>query len=57
MNVNEDLEKMKFDCRLIDFFLNSGQITASQYQVYLDGLEDVSHMAEAVNLEPASSTD
>ena len=46
MTLNKDLEKLKFDKRMIDWNFNQKQITSSDVQKHLKSLEDTSQWAQ-----------
>ena len=53
--LNGHIEKLKYDTRLVDWNLKHGNLTESDIESYYNGLEDLSRMAEAVDLEDESS--
>ncbi len=50
MTVNEALEKMKFETRLIDYFMKEGRITPQDYEAYLKSLGDLSDKSTTIDL-------
>jgi hypothetical protein len=51
MSLDEAMKKLKFDSRLIEHNLASGQISKQEYEAYLKSLPDSSAQAMALNLE------
>lgn len=54
MGINQDLEKMKFDIRLIDYYLEIGKITRDEYLNYLKDLPDSTQVSEAITIDAES---
>jgi hypothetical protein len=45
MQLKDALNLMKFDVRLVELYLKSGQITKAEYEKYLANLEDDAALA------------
>lgn len=57
MGLNEDVKKMTFDTRLIDWHLKYGRITKQELSKYLSGLEDMAHNVTPIDLQDTDSSD
>ena len=51
MSLDQAMKKLKFDSRLIEHNLATGQITKEEYEAYLKSLPDSATQASAINLE------
>ena len=57
MALNKDLEKLKFDKRMIEWNFNQKQITPSDVQKYLKSLEDISQWGQPMFQEKEKKDD
>ena len=48
----ENLKKLKYDKRMINWNLRQKRITKEEYEKYLNKLEDISHLKDTVKEEP-----
>lgn len=55
MNINDTVESMKFDLRLLSMMLAKGLISEADYQKHISALPDVSN--NLVNLDFDSDSD
>jgi hypothetical protein len=51
MTYKDDVKKYDYDSRIIERLLKSGELTESEYEAYLNNLEDVSSNATKLDLE------
>ena len=51
MSLDQAMKKLKFDSRLIEHNLATGQITKEEYEAHLKSLPDSAPQASAINLE------
>jgi len=59
MSLDQAMKKLKFDSRMIEHNLDSGQITREEYETHLKSLPDSQIQAAALTLEdekPSSSS-
>ncbi len=52
--LQEQMEILKFDKRLLEINLKNGSITNEQYKQFLSQLEDVESQSEKINLDDSS---
>ena len=55
MELEQWLEKTKFDTRMIDINLQNGKISKNDLEKYYSSHSDISENAELINLDEASS--
>ncbi|GIL18785.1 MAG: hypothetical protein BroJett040_25360 [Oligoflexia bacterium] len=55
MSLDKAMQAMKFDVRLLEYQLATGQITKEEVQKYLSQLPDSSENSENLNLEEKTS--
>ena len=53
--LQEQMEILKFDKRLLEINLKNGSITNEQYKQFLSQLEDVESQSEKINLDDSSA--
>ena len=53
--LQEQMEILKFDKRLLEINLKNGSITNEQYKQFLSQLEDVESRSEKINLDDSSA--
>jgi len=56
MSLDNAMKNMKFDLRLIEFNIRTGQLTKEEVQKYLQSLPDSSANSEKLDIEENSSS-
>lgn len=51
MKLEQSIENLKYDTRLIDYNLKHNKVTKEEYQNYLQSLNDSSNDCQAIELE------
>jgi hypothetical protein len=54
MSLSKELEKLKFDKRLIEWHVSRGKLSKEDAKKHLDGLPDLASNVEQVNLGHAT---
>jgi len=50
MSLSDAMKKLKFDSRLTDYFLKYGELEQKELDKHLQGLDDVAHNADTINI-------
>ena len=53
----ENLKKLKYDTRMINWNLRQKLITKEEYEKHLKELEDISHLKDKMKEEPQGESD
>ncbi len=57
MSLSKELEKLKYDKRLLEWHVSRGKLSKEDAKKHLDGLPDLASNVEQVNLGHAGSND
>lgn len=57
MSLSKELEKIKYDKRLLDWHVSRGKISKEEVKKYLESLPDLATNVESFSLGPASDND
>ena len=56
-DLNSELDKLKYDTRMIDWNLSKGLLSREELKSHMDGLQDVQGESEPIDLEGAGLTE